>query len=153
MQGLNQAAKMDYVRYNAHTVASWATGVILYGITSCTGGVFDSFGIQNFCTRHDTRTVFSEQTVTYCIPFVGLEKLPTTSLYKLPILIQLYFRMPPANSNTPSVDARYVQNLTINIMYNTGMSKAVHLHLSSFIHHFFGTMLPGPGTNNGPHPQ
>jgi hypothetical protein len=42
--------------------------------------------------------------------------------YKLPILTQLCLGMPTANSNAPSVDARYVQNLTINIVHNTGMS-------------------------------
>jgi hypothetical protein len=69
------------------------------------------------------------------------------------ILAQLYLGMPTANSNAPTVDARYVQNLTINIMYNNGTSKTIHLYLSQFIYSFIDTMLPGPGTNNNPHPQ
>lgn len=51
---LNQATKLDYVMCHAGTIASEATRAILHKIAN---GVFDSFGIQNFCTRHDTRTV------------------------------------------------------------------------------------------------
>jgi len=36
------------------------------------------------------------------------------------VATQPYLAMPIVDPNTPNVDARYVQNLTINIIYQTG---------------------------------
>ena len=75
--------------------------------------------------------------VTSTRPLTSNSQFPCSN--KLSALTRLCLRMPTANSNAPSVDARYVKNLTINITYNTGTSWAVNLHLSLFIH-FFGTI-------------